>query len=212
MHRIVRFVVWCALIIGVVVGIARLGFLRWWRVPDDDPWLEASVAPTLRPGDLVLLWRFTPPSFGDLVLCPEPDAPERVVVGRLLGEEGDALRVKGERVRVNDDQAETERSCGEFEVDDPTSRKTVTQRCQVEVVAGHAHQRGSVLRGKPEPREVDVEVPEGKLFLISDNRLYPYDSRDYGPVDRSACTETVFFRLVSRNGFGDVENRLTFVR
>jgi hypothetical protein len=47
--------------------------------------------------------------------------------------------------------------------------------------------------------------------LVSDNRLFPFDSRDYGPVERSTCAETVLFRLVGRDGFFDVGRRFTYI-
>ncbi|MGC4093575.1 MAG: hypothetical protein QM756_37890 [Polyangiaceae bacterium] len=55
--------IWFVLVVGVLVGVARATAIRWWRVPEDDPYLEASIAPTLRPGDL------------DLALAWKPCAP-----------------------------------------------------------------------------------------------------------------------------------------
>ena len=59
---------------------------------------------------------------------------------------------------------------------------------------------------------VKVTVPSGQLYLVSDNRFFPFDSREYGPVPQESCSEAVFFRLVSRLGFGDSEARLTFIQ
>jgi len=47
---------------------------------------------------------------------------------------------------------------------------------------------------------------------VSDNRQYPYDSRDFGPVSRETCTEKVFFRLVGAGGFYDSETRNQYIR
>jgi hypothetical protein len=55
-------------------------------------------------------------------------------------------------------------------------------------------------------------VGPGKTFLVSDNRRFPYDSRNYGSVDSSTCKESIFFRLVSKNGFLDVKPRFTYIR
>ena len=107
MQKLLRFLLWTALIVGVLVGIARATAIRWWRIPEGDPYLEASIAPTLRGGDLIILWRLTPPKFGDLVLCPEPGTPERMVVGRIIGDPGDKVRIEGARVVVNGRAAET---------------------------------------------------------------------------------------------------------
>jgi signal peptidase I len=214
MRKVVRFLVWVALAAGVIVGVARLTAIRWLRVPTGDPYLEASIAPTLRGGDLIIVWRLTPPKFGDLVLCPEPDASERVVIGRIVGEEGDKVKVDGARLDVNGRQAETEVACdpAKFTAVHPTTSAEIEQRCDIEAVAGHAHMRGGITGERVLPTPVNTTVEDGKVFLLSDNRLLPYDSRDFGQVDRATCTETVLFRLVSAAGFFDAESRFTFIR
>jgi hypothetical protein len=50
------------------------------------------------------------------------------------------------------------------------------------------------------------------VALVSDNRRFPYDSRDYGPVERATCTDTVFFRLIGPGGFFDASRRFQYVR
>jgi signal peptidase I len=207
-----RFLFWAAVVIGGVTGLARLVAIRWWKIPEDDPVLQASIAPTLRGGDLVLLWRATSPRYGDLVLCPEPEAPQRVVVARILGEQGDDVAIRESNVVLNGKQSQTEHACDSFEVNDPNQGSEVEQQCQVEALAGHSHMRGSTAGHKVGPQPLDIEVPGGQVYLISDNRLFPYDSRDFGPVERSSCTETVVFRIVSRDGYFDQKNRFTFIQ
>src|SRR5690349_20749347 len=121
MGKMFRVLVWTAAVLGVVIGALRLTVLRWRRVPSDDPILETSIAPTLRGGDWVLLWRATAPHFGSLVLCPDPDNAGRFVVRRILGEGTDELSIDGERVTVNGHDARTETACNEssFTVNDP---------------------------------------------------------------------------------------------
>src|SRR5215216_6068952 len=101
MRKMFRFLFWLALVVGIFVGVLRLTAIRWWRVPHDDQYLTASISPSIWPGDLLLLWRLTRPGFGDLVVCPEPGHPERVVVGRLVGEERDVVQVEGSTITVN---------------------------------------------------------------------------------------------------------------
>lgn len=214
MQRLARVLFWTALLIGVVVGALRAFAVRWWRVPEGDPYLAASIAPTLRAGDLLLLWRATPPAFGDLVVCPEPGRPDRITVGRVVGESGDTISVVDADVTVNDKRPIPERACNpnEFAVQDPNSGEQVKQSCQVENLSGHLHMRGSTGGHKLPPLSVKREVSLGKVFLLSDNRLYPYDSREFGTVDRSSCRETVVFRLWSRAGFFDVDSRFSFIQ
>lgn len=214
MRRLARVLLWTALILGVVIGVARATAIRWWRVPEGDPYLAASIAPTLRAGDLVLLWRATPPRFGDLVMCPEPNRPDRVTIGRIVAESGDTVSVVDSDVTVNDRKPSTERACTQrkFTVEDPNSGEEVEQNCQIENLSGHLHMRGSTGGHKLVPLSIKEKISLGRVFLLSDNRLYPYDSREFGPVDVSTCRETVIFRLWSRKGFFDVASRLSFIQ
>jgi hypothetical protein len=56
-----------------------------------------------------------------------------------------------------------------------------------------------------------VAVPEGRVFLVSDNRQYPFDSRHFGALERGTCKEKILFRLMSHEGFFDVNRRLTLI-
>jgi signal peptidase I len=207
-----RFLFWCALVVGIVIGLLRATALRWWRVPVDDPYLTASASPSIRGGDLILLWRLTKPGFGDLVLCPEPKRPDRIVIGRLVGEGRDELEVSGGDITINGRRQVIEASCAEktFTEHDPETRIEVEQRCNVEDING-GHFRGEIPPSSVRPADVKTTVPEGNVWLVSDNRLYPYDSRDFGPVPRETCKELVFFRLVGAGGFFDTKTRNQYI-
>jgi signal peptidase I len=214
MRKMFRFLFWCALIVGGMIGILRATAIRWWRVPSDDPFLTASLSPSIRAGDLILLWRLTKPGFGDLVLCPEPKRPERVVIGRLVGEGRDDLVVEGDDITINRKRQVVESNCaqGTFIEHDPATGIQVEQRCSIEDLGGGTSFRGEIPASALRPADVKTTVPEGTVWLVSDNRLYPYDSRDFGPVVRSTCAETVFFRLVGAGGFFDAETRNQYIR
>jgi signal peptidase I len=214
MRKILRFVLWTAIILGVIVGVSRYLAIRWWRIPSDDPFLEASIGPSLRGGDLVILWRATAPNRGDLAICPEPGAPHRVVIGRIAGLEDDTLEIADAGVAINNRFQSTERACPVFTIKDPNSGVEVEQNCDIEVIGGHGHMRGSgsgTQKRKFPRRFKQQTIPAGKLFLLSDNRLFPYDSRDFGLVDRDTCKETVVFRILGKEGFSDTESRFTFI-
>lgn len=212
--RLLRFLFWLAAILGVLVGVLRLTVLRWWQVPTDDPLLEASITPTLRGGDWVLLWRATPPSFGSLVLCPDPQEAGRVIVGRLVGEQGDTVAIEGATVSVNERAMRPESACTDatFRLTEPSTGQQIVQHCDVEATGSVAHMRGNLQELARQPLPVSRQVGDGKVFLVSDNRAYPFDSRHYGAVDRARCKETIFFRLVSRDGYPDEKQRFTYIR
>jgi len=212
MGNFTKLFVITAVVLGVLTGVGRLFAFRWWQIPDDDPVLTASITPTVHGGDWVLLWRATRPSFGALVVCPDPEDESRVVIGRLVGEEGDTVSVDGARVRINDHDAQTETTCHDitFHVQEPTNGTEVEQRCVLEEMGGVLHMKGE-LSGLRQPQATTRTVGEGKVFLVSDNRAFPQDSRQYGSVDRDSCKESIFFRLVSKEGFMDVKNRFTYI-
>ncbi|RYZ03440.1 MAG: signal peptidase I [Myxococcales bacterium] len=215
MRKLLRFLFWVALVVGIVIGVLRITAIRWWRVPHDDPYLTASVSPSLRPGDLIVLWRLTRPGFGDLVMCPEPGHPERSTIGRIVGEQRDELVVAGASITINRKRQTDEGNCTQrtFKERAPTSGAEVEQNCSLEELGGGLHMRGDVpsLVTTP-PAEVKTTVPQGMVWLVSDNRLFPYDSRDFGPVPRETCSETVVFRLVGAGGFFDSSTRNQYIR
>jgi hypothetical protein len=79
-------------------------------------------------------------------------------------------------------------------------------------MANHLHKVGEIGQHLVTAADVVVDVPEGKWFLLSDNRVFPYDSRDYGLVDADTCKETVVGRLVSKKGWMDSKNRLNYIQ
>jgi signal peptidase I len=148
-----------------------------------------------------------------LVVCPEPKHPERITVGRLVGEERDEIQVKGADITINRKPIGTESNCSPatFVEHDPATGAEVEQHCSVEAMGNRTNLRGELVPGAAPPSEVQATVPNGQVWLVSDNRQFPWDSRDFGPVARDTCTETVFFRLVGKGGFFDVSSRNQYI-
>src|ERR1700712_1949784 len=109
MAKFLRFVAWTLGIGAILVGLGRLTVIRWWQIPVGDPYLEASLAPTLHGGDWVILWRGTAPAAGSLVLCPEPTPEHRLTIGRLIGERGDHVSLVNAGLSINGRRPDTER-------------------------------------------------------------------------------------------------------
>jgi signal peptidase I len=214
MRKMFRLLIWVALVSGFVIGSLRLTVLRWWRVPSNDPYLTASISPSLRGGDLILLWRGSKPGFSDLVLCPEPKHTDRVVIGRIVGVGRDDVEVNGGDIVVNRKRQAVEGNCPErtFVEKDPRTGFEVEQNCSIEELGGSTNYRGEIAVASAHLADVKVVVPNNHVWLVSDNRLFPYDSRDYGAVPQETCQETVFFRLVGKGGFFDTANRNQYIR
>lgn len=215
-EKVYRYLGWTVVAVAVAVAALRIFALRWWQVPpsDRDAELSASIAPSMAGGDWVLLWRLTRPGLGDLVVCPDPDDPSLVVIGRIAAEAGDRVVIEGQGVRINEQKPHIEYNCTEhaFSLSDPDTEKTVELFCDMEQLGERLHQRAHRASLDKSGRRFEKKVENGKVFLLSDNRVHPFDSRHFGTLERASCTETVFFRLVSEKGFFDQERRLTYIR
>lgn len=139
-------------IVAVIVIGARLLVGQVAYVGDD------AMAPTLAPGERVLVTSWGSPSRGDVVLVTSPDAwraPDGTALVRVIGLAGDRVTccdAEG-RVSVN----------GEPRVED-------------------------YLAGATDQVSFDVVVPEGRVFVLADDRSTARDSRaiidaDAGTVD-----------------------------
>jgi signal peptidase I len=124
-----------------------------------------SMAPTLQPGDHVLVeklsYRFGSPRRGDLVVFRSPDGGSPAVK-RIVG-------LAGDRVAIED---------GVLAVNGHRQRESYVDQRQVD----------SVYYGP-------VVVPRGDVFVIGDNRADSHDSRDYGAVPRRSLIGRVLVTL-----------------
>jgi signal peptidase I len=213
-RAIVRLVVWVVLIVGGIVAALRATCVRIWTMPSDDGLLSVSVVPTLEAGDVLLLWRLGTPSFGELVRCPDPEAPGRFVVGRILGEQGDKIVAEQGSVTVNDKLVGSRRACNppQLSVFDPKTGEAFDLSCEVEEAGGIEYTRARATR-PPSQQQMpfQVKVPAGQVFLASDNRYYHDDSRDFGPVAKDSCHERIVFRFWSARGWFDEGRRMALI-
>lgn len=213
MRGFARFLLWTTLVVLALVGALRATAIRWIRLPTDDPVFETSLQPTLAGGDLILTFRLGRPTFGDLVLCPEPDYPERYVIGRVLGMPNDTVGFHNGELQIAGRRFRSERNCDPVTYPHPDNPEIeVTQNCDMIDAAGHLHPAGSLAGHTVPPSDREYIVPEDGYFLVSDNRLFPYDSRDYGAVPYESCKERVIFRLVGRKGWKDSSRRFDYIQ
>ena len=96
-----RIVSWTTVIVGLVLLVLYVGFFDVWTVPADDPLLTAAIAPTLRPGDVLVVTRRTTIDRGNLLRCADPQAPGRYVIARAMAKWGDQVDLNGEVVSLD---------------------------------------------------------------------------------------------------------------
>lgn len=213
MRGFVKLIVWFTLFGVAMIAGLRATCIDFWTMPSDDPLLSLSILPTLEAGDRLVLYRLGTPGFGDVVRCSDPEVPGRFVVGRVLGEQGDRIVAAAGSVTVNEKHIGTRRACIPplISVIDPKTSEAVELSCEIEEAGGTEYGRLRTPTPPANPTPYKVRVPDGHVFLASDNRYYHDDSRDFGPLPKASCQQRVVFRLWSARGWFDDTRRLTIV-
>jgi len=157
-----------ALLLALII---RAFFVQAFKIP------SGSMIPTLLIGDHILVNKFiygiklpfsdekylaiSEPHNGDVVVFKYPQDPDRDFIKRIIGIGGDVIESKNKTIYVNGNK-----------LNEPYVQHT-----------------DETIR----PRDVDprdnfgpIVVPNGKYFMMGDNRDQSYDSRFWGFVDLSA--------------------------
>jgi signal peptidase I len=167
-----------ALVIAIILALFIRAFVvQAFKIP------SGSMKNTLLIGDYILVNKFIygvkvpfteitvipikEPQRGDIVVFKFPKNPRKDFIKRVVGVGGDTVEVKNKLVYVN----------GEPQQDDFTIHTDPT-------IESGLHR----IRDNFGP----VEVPEGKLFVMGDNRDESNDSRYWGFVDLKAMRGKAF--------------------
>jgi signal peptidase I len=161
-----------ALVIAVILALFIRAFIvQAFKIP------SGSMKNTLLVGDYILVNKFIygvkvpftdmtvipvkEPKRGDIIVFKFPLDTSKDFIKRVVGVAGDTVEIRSKKVYVN----------GEPQNDDFT-----------------IHTKPYVLSAQVQPRDNfgPVTVPEGKLFMMGDNRDESNDSRYWGFVDLSA--------------------------
>lgn len=212
MSKFLKAVLWTAIALGLIGGLLRALLFVTWTLPGDELLLGASVEPTLRTKDTIVLLTRGKRGFGDLVRCKDPDDPTKFLIGRILGVAGDIVELKGRRVYVNNKVYDIKQACPDqrYWFIHPNTEAEVEMQCGVVEMGGGWHYRGNEKKAG-QATTFKAEVGEGMVFLLSDNIDFHDDSRDYGTLEASSCTEKIVFRLWGEAGFKDADRRMMFI-
>jgi signal peptidase I len=154
-----------ALILALFI---RAYFIQAFKIP------SGSMIPTLVVGDHILVNKFIygtklpfsdkrflvirKPARGDIIVFKYPEDPSRDFIKRVIAVEGDVIESRDKIIRVNGKA-----------VEEPFVQ----------------HTDNSLKPQGMDPRDNfgPIMVPEGKYFMMGDNRDQSYDSRYWGFVD-----------------------------
>lgn len=204
-----RLLTWVFGIIGAILLAFYVLVFDVWTIPSDDPMESASIEPTLEPGDVVVLTRRPSVARGNLLRCPDPQAPGRTVIARAMGTFGDTVEIRNDNVFLDGRRNPSPHACDSPVqlVHDPQSGDDLNLRCITEDFGERGFE--ALVADQPE-RPTKTAVEPGKWFLVSDDRHVHVDSRDFGQIDITACQHVVF-RIVGSSGLGDVKHRFSII-
>lgn len=167
-----------AIIIALLLALfIRTFVVQAFKIP------SGSMLPTLQIGDHLLVNKFiygiklpfsgqtlvpiSQPDRGDVVVFRFPKDPSIDYIKRVIGVPGDKIEIKNKEIYLNDKKAK-----------DSHSYFTNSQ----------------ILPAGASPRDNlgSFVVPEGKIFVMGDNRDNSYDSRFWGFVDHKAVLGQAF--------------------
>ena len=122
-----------------------------------------SMIPTLLPGDRILANKFiykkNEPQRNDIIVFPFPKDPYKDYVKRIIGIEGDVIEIKDKRLFINSKEYYSDYH---INVDENTITKG------------------------PRDNFGPITVPQGKYFVLGDNRDNSYDSRFWGFIPKKS--------------------------
>lgn len=177
---------------GLMVMIFLLLAVRWsaidhYRVP------TGSMLETIQIGDSIFvnkmayflklpftnyrLMEFSKPKRGDIIVFEFPGDRSINYVKRLVGVPGDKLLIKNGFLWVNGQLQAEQRAYDEFH-----------QNLETEKIFYYREKIGDQdvkirrISDQVRPMEGEIEIPEGKYFVVGDNRDGSYDSRSWGFV------------------------------
>ena len=144
----------------------------------------SSMYPTLHDGDLLLLQSigYTPKQGDVVVLTKEFDASEGPIVKRVIATGGQTVDID---YATNSVYVDGER------LDEPYIKEVMQDVTQTDPYRTQTH----------------IEVPEGSIFVMGDNRNNSDDSRDdrIGCIDEDYVLGKVFFSIFPFDTFGPME-------
>ena len=165
---------------------------------------EESMEPTLSENDRVLVYKlgymFNEPKEGDIIILNR-DIEEKGIIKNMLNEGRDIFA----NIKF--------RFTGEIEKSNLVKRIIGVEGDIIDIQDGYLYindelqDEAYVTATTPSKNSIDypLQVTEGKLFVLGDNREYSLDSRDFGLVDIEEVKGKVEFRLLPFSRFGSIQ-------
>ncbi len=169
--------IWSFIVAFIIVGAVYIFLGRPFTVSG------ASMYPTLHNGDRMILSKIGDINRFDVVVLKAPD--ENVeYIKRVIGMPGDTLEMKQGVLYINGKK-----------IEQPFIN---TEALQKQTVFIDDFTLQSLIG--------ETKIPEGKYFVMGDNRGVSRDSRMIGLIDRKAIEGKAVFTIWPMNQFGEQKN------
>ena len=169
---------------------------------------SGSMIPTLEVGDFILVNKYTYglrdpvfhhkflpmglPQRGDVVVFRYPRDPTKDFIKRVIGVPGDRIAYRNKQLTVNGETM-PQSTDGVY-----TSSGSHGVLFRMEEELGQVKHRILVNPARP-AEDFEFEVPEGRYFMMGDNRDGSDDSRSWGTVPEQNLVGKAFFIWMSWN-------------
>lgn len=190
-------------LILIVVFTFRSVFFEPFRIP------SGSMIPTLMIGDFILVNKFaygfkvpfsdfsfmdmnwnpiyiagkSSPQRGDVVVFKYPESPSINYIKRVVGVPGDVIEIRNKLVYINGEQLVAEEIDGKEIMEDMDEKFKVFNLKFFQAQTGEANH--IIQQDDDNFFKVDFDrrkIPDGKYFVMGDNRDFSSDSRFWGYV------------------------------
>jgi signal peptidase I len=180
----------------LILTPVRSSIVDWYDVP------SGSMEPSILPGDricanklayglrvpLTFTWvaRWGHPEPGEIIIVHSPEEGGTRLVKRVIGKPGDTIEMKDNVLMINGKVLETKPLTPEEQAG---IEKTLIGDFSKETLNGREHLK-MLVPGASSPLRTfgPVKVPEGKYWVMGDNRDRSKDSRVWGYVDEKKVT------------------------
>ena len=157
-------VMFCFVVLPLVINYVRQHQVQSFFIPTN------SMNPTLQKGDFIFTdMRYNCPNCsnsvqrGDVVIFVYPNDRTKYFVKRIIGLPGDTVDIKNGHVSIN-------------------SERLLLKPFQDQTIEQSADKRWSITDTAIAGENLTVEVGNGEVFVLGDNRGFSNDSRKFGTV------------------------------
>jgi signal peptidase I len=187
----VRINIWHKLYLSLyIISTLVLIPIQTYKIP------AGSLFPTIMIGDRIVsskVWSTENLKRSDMIVFPYPHDPSIDYIKRVIGLPGEIIEIRKDLVFIN----------GEL-IDEPYAYFEPKERSSREAQG--------LIDAVPVSRFGPIVIPEGKLFVMGDNRYNSADSRYWGFVELKTVKSKAWFIYWSKNSDTDTFEGINFDR